>query len=562
MKHSLICIGSAAILAACAVGSPPEKSLPRLSGATGAPLATTCEALANFKHPSTSIQASITVAAGQLSNAGTPVPEHCVVTGRMNERVSPVDGQRYAIGFQMRLPKDWNGRFFHQANGGIDGVVAPAFGGLGGGPLQNALQLGFAVISSDAGHSAEQNPLFGLDPQARADYGYQAVGALTPMAKGLIKVAYGKGPDRSYFGGGSNGGRHTMVAAARHPDEYDGYFAIAPGFNLPKAAIAQLWGAQQWAKVATDVNNLETALTSSERNAVARSILGRCDALDGLADGMVHDVERCRAAFDVMRDVPACAGARDGTCLSQEQKSVLATIYRGPFNKAGKAQYARWPFDPGLASPNWANWKFRNSVGSNRDPVASVIFAVPPEPARLANTLGYALGFSLDVDAPKFYATNETFKESSIQVMTPPNPTNLDRLRHRGAKMIVVHGLSDGVFSPDDTAAWYDALNARYAGRAADAVRFFTVPGMAHVVGGPSTDQYDALKTLVDWVEKGVAPDRIIATARGAGNPGGVNAELPANWAPHRTRPLCPYPLVARYKAGDPDAAASFACER
>lgn len=562
MNHTLICIGVATVLAACGGGNAGEPALPRLSSATAAPLATSCDALVSFSYPNTSIQTAVSVATGQLMNAGSPVPEHCVVTGRMNDRVSPVDGQRYAIGFQMRLPKEWNGRFFYQGNGGIDGVVANAFGGLGGGPLQNALQLGFAVISSDAGHSGDQNPLFGLDPQARADYGYQAVGTLTPMAKGLIRAAYGKGPDRSYFGGGSNGGRHTMVAAARYPEEYDGFFAVAPGFNLPKSTIAQLWGAQQWAKVATDVNNLETAFTVSERNVVARSILGRCDALDGLSDGLVQDVEGCRGAFNMMRDVPTCSSARDGACLSQEQKNVLASIYKGPFNSAGQAQYARWPFDPGLVSPNWANWKFRNSVGSNRDPVASVIFVVPPEPAKLANTLGYALGFSLEVDAPKFYATNETFKESSIQIMTPPNPDKLDRLRNRGAKMIVVHGLSDGVFSPDDTAAWYDTLNARYEGRAADAVRFFTVPGMAHVVGGPSTDQYEALKILVDWVENGVAPDRIIATARGAGNPGGVNAELPANWAPNRTRPLCMYPLIARYKSGDPEVASSFACER
>ena len=155
----------------------------------------------------------------------------------MNQRVSSVDGKTYAIGFEMRLPIAWNGRFFYQANGGLDGNVVTATGEIGGGgPTNDALNMGFAVISSDAGHSSAQNPLFGLDPQARIDYGYNAVATLTPMAKQVIKLAYGKAPDRSYFDGCSNGGRHALVAAARSSAEYDGIIAGDPGFHLPKAA--------------------------------------------------------------------------------------------------------------------------------------------------------------------------------------------------------------------------------------------------------------------------------------------------------------------------------------
>ena len=235
--------------------------------------------------------------AGTLSNGGQPVGEHCRVAGRMNQRVSAVDGQTYAIGFEMRLPRDWSGRYLYQGNGGTDGAVAQAVGGIsGGGPLRHGLQQGFAVISSDAGHSAAQNPLFGVDPQARLDYGYKAVGTLTPMAKALITAAYGRGPDRSYIGGTSNGGRHTMVAAARYAEQYDGYLAVSPGFNLPKAAVAQLWGAQQWNKVATSTGtapnfDLESALLQTERGVIRNAILTRCDAQDGVADGLVQDVE-------------------------------------------------------------------------------------------------------------------------------------------------------------------------------------------------------------------------------------------------------------------------------
>lgn len=542
-----------------------SEPLPQLAEAQSATLAN-CAALATgFTHASTSITAANAIAAGTLTNAGQPVGEHCQVTGKMNQRVSTVDNQTYAIGFEMRLPKAWNGRFLYQGNGGIDGSVSAATGGfVGGGPLQNALQQGFAVISSDAGHNGAQNPLFGLDPQARLDYGYMAVGTLTPMAKSMIKAAYGKGPDRSYIGGSSNGGRHTMVAAARYASEYDGYLATSPGFNLPKAAVAQLYGAQQWAKVATDVNNLETALPQTERKLIANAILAKCDALDGVVDGMVQSVEACRPAFDLSRDVPTCLGARDGTCLTSAQKTVIGDVFTGARNSKGEALYSRWPYDAGIVQTGWADWKFRNSVGAARDPVAvAFIFSSPPESsAILQNTLGYALNFNFDIDAPKIFATSGIYSESAMSFMTPPNPTQLDTLRNRGAKMMVIHGTSDGVFSVDDTTAWYEALDARYNGYAANFTRYYRVPGMGHSRGGPATDQFDGLTALVNWVEKGQAPDRIIATARGAGNAGGVNADVPADWAPNRTRPLCPHPLIARYKGGDKELAASFTCEK
>jgi feruloyl esterase len=512
------------------------------------------------------------VAAGTLTNAGQPVGEHCLVTGKMNQRVSTVDGQTYAIGFEMRLPKDWSGRYLYQGNGGTDGAIAQADGGnsIGsGGLLKNGLQLGFAIISSDAGHTSAQNPLFGVDPQARLDYGYQAVGTLTPMAKALIKAAYGKGPDRSYIAGTSNGGRHTMVAAARYTNDYDGYLANSPGFNLPKAAIAQVYGAQLWNTVATSTGvapnfDLESAFVQTERALVSKAILTKCDALDGATDGIVQDVQACRGAFDVARDIPTCAGDRDfKTCLSSTQKSVLTKVYAGARNTKGEELYSRFPFDTGIRATGWADWKFRNSIRNGRDPVAlAFIFSSPPaSTVALPSTLAYALNFNMDTDAPSIFKTSGIYTESAMSFMTPPNPTNLDTLRNRGAKMLVIHGSSDPVFSVDDTASWYDKLDAYYGGSAAMAVRFFRVPGMLHSRGGPATDQYDGLSALVNWVEKGQAPDRIVASARGAGNAGGVNLDVPADWSASRTRPLCPYPAVARYKGGNVEIESSFACE-
>ncbi|MEY2892311.1 MAG: hypothetical protein RJA98_2219 [Pseudomonadota bacterium] len=555
-------------LAACGGGG--ADALPVLSAAQAAPLSQCSVLLTSFAFPGTQITAAEAVAAGTLSNAGQPVAAHCRITGKMNERVSAVDGQTYAIGFEMRLPNDWRGRFLYQANGGTDGAVSTATGAFsGGGPLQHGLQLGFAVLSSDAGHSSAQNPMFGLDPQARLDYGYQAVGTLTPMAKALIRAAYGKGPDRSYIGGTSNGGRHTLVAATRYPEQYDGYLATSPGFNLPKAAVAQLYGAQQWASVATSTGtapnfDLESALPATERTLLSQAILARCDALDGLADGLVQDGGACRSAFDLQRDVPTCSGARDGSCLSAAQKTAIANVYTGARNSAGQALYSGWAYDPGLSSTGWADWKFRNSVRGGRDPVAvAFIFSSPPASTTpLASTLAYALNYNFDTDAPLIHATSGVYTESAMSFMTPRDPANLDAVRNRGAKVLVIHGNADPVFSVDDTTRWYDSVNARYQGAASDAVRFFRVPGMGHSRGGPATDQFDGLTALVDWVEKGIAPDRIVATARGAGNAGGVNSEVPSTWSASRSRPLCPYPTVTRYKSGDVEQASSFACER
>ena len=180
-----------------------EVNAKKPSMAVGGTPAIECASLAAaFNYLGTTLTSVSLAAAGSVSAPGIgPMPEHCVVKGKMNERVSPVDEKIYAIGFEMRLPTNWNGRFFYQGNGGTDGMVSTAYGGiLGGGPTSNGLLKGFAVISSDAGHAMETTPIgggvFGVDPQARLDYGYNAVAQLTPMAKNLIKTYYGKRPDK------------------------------------------------------------------------------------------------------------------------------------------------------------------------------------------------------------------------------------------------------------------------------------------------------------------------------------------------------------------------------
>ncbi|WP_341316847.1 tannase/feruloyl esterase family alpha/beta hydrolase [Paraburkholderia sp. IMGN_8] len=575
MKCTSIALAAAAALTLAACGgndvsdgnnTSSVSALPQLNAATPGALAGSCAALGSKLTFANTVFTSVTdVAAGTLTVAGKPIAKHCLIQGSMNQRVSSVDGKTYAIGFEMRLPVAWNGRFFYQANGGLDGNIVTATGVIGGGgPTDNALNMGFAVISSDAGHSAAQNPLFGLDPQARIDYGYNAVATLTPMAKQVIKLAYGKGPDRSYFDGCSNGGRHALVAAARSSAQYDGIIAGDPGFHLPKAAVGEMWSAQQLAKVATATTanglpDIKTGFTAAERQMVASRILAKCDALDGVSDGLIQDIKACQANFSLAADVPTCTGnVRDGTCLTSAQKDAIGNVFSGARDSTGNALYASFPYDAGLGQ-GWSAWKQSNSI--TLDPAAAAFtFTTPPQSASVLSQLSaYALNFSMDTDAPKIFATGGVYSESAWSFMTPPDETNLSALKQRGAKLIVYHGTSDPVFSSNDTTDWYQRLMAANGGDASNFARLYTIAGMNHCSGGPSTDQFDLLTPMIAWVEQGKAPDGVIATARDASN-AVPNADVPADWGAGRTRPLCAYPKVARYKGGDVNAASSFVC--
>jgi feruloyl esterase len=562
-----------------------------------------CTSLTGFAFGNTTITSATPVAAGAVTSTADGVtlalPAHCVVLGKMNPRTG-IDGKSYAINFEMRLPNNWNGRFFHQVNGGSDGAIntdsTRAFGRKNGGsPTSNGLIEGFAVLSSDAGHvpdpSYANDPatgmgisgvVFGLDPQARKDYGYGAVGSLTPMAKSLINAAYGRAPDRSYMVGCSNGGRHSMVAAARYAADYDGIVAGDPGFNLPKANVAEQWDSQALMAAAQSIDPVTgkpaiwSALSATDMGYVNTQILAKCDALDGATDGMVNDVKSCQSAFSLANDVATCAPgvAPNGTCLSAVQKTALSKIFTGAKTSTGKALYADWPFAHGISAGGWRIWKMgvtngagnginkyglNLALGSGSGPF---IFSTPPADPTVVTGLGgtlidWVLNYDFDKAETLINGTNATFTESATSFMTPPNPTDLKTLRNRGAKMMVYHGSADPVFSYNDTINWYTGLTAANNGDASNFTRVFTVPGMNHCSGGPATDQFDMLTPLVAWVEKGQAPDSVVATARTAAQ----NADLGTITA-GRTRPLCAYPKVAKYKGnGSLEDAANFSCQ-
>jgi feruloyl esterase len=392
-----------------------------------------------------------------------------------------------------------------------------------------------------------------------------------------------------------------MVAAARYADEYDGFLVGAPGFNLPKAAVASIYGAQQYAPFAVPgatipagpfagLPDLSGAFTPGERQLVSNKVLEKCDALDGLADGLVQKVSACQRVFDLARDVPTCPGARDGTCLSAGQKVAIANIFAGPKDERGRPIYSTFPFDAGHGASGTVFWEFIAPMILDPGAVGFIFKTPPVDPATFVPPV-FALTADINVLAQQIFATNEIYTESGMEFMTPPDPENLRVLQRRGGRIIVYHGVSDPIFSVDDTTRWFENLEFphrrhsaggsgaqdlvnvanrddddddghRHKGfaKARAFARLFHVPGMNHCSGGPSTDQFDLLTPLQRWVESGDAPERVIASARGPGNVGGVNPEVPQAWSATRTRPLCAYPRTAVYKGGDVERAENFEC--
>jgi pimeloyl-ACP methyl ester carboxylesterase len=542
--------GWASLLAAAVLVGCADRSLP-----PSAPLdEAACSALASLSLSGTEITAVDWIESGALHVAGMSIPAHCRIQGVIDRRVGR-GGVPYGIGFELRLPAEWKRGFYFQGGSGTDGVVVAALGWLHGG---NPLGEGFAVVSTDSGHSGA-GPEFGLDEQARIDYGYRAIERVTERAKAITAAVYGRAPERSYFVGCSNGGRQGLVAAERFPDLFDGIIAGSPGFDLPKAAVAEAWNLQAVAALATHTDAagepfLGDTFSDADLALLSNGVLRACDAADGLADGVVDDLPDCRFDPESLR----CPAEKDATCLTADQIAALEKIFGGAHDSRGEPLYASFPYDAGIGDPNPVGALRAWSLGSPRGRTNTALnvtlgagalaFVFVTPPVDTADPLGFVLGFDFDRDAPKIFATAGEYAESSMSFMTATSP-DLTAFRRHGGKLIVYHGASDGVFSVNDTIRWYESVSTASGGRAADFARLFVVPGLGHCLGGPATDQFDALAPLLSWVEDDQAPDRLIATAS-AGTP-----------FPGRTRPLCPYPKQARYLGGGSiETADSFDC--
>lgn len=498
----------------------------------------------------------------------------CQLKGVVNARTG-IDGKHYGIEFEMRLPLTWNGRFLYQMNGGNDGIVVAAEGdasNLNAFAGHSARARGYAVLSTNSGHAGDavENQAyglvagnrFGLDPQAREDYGYTTTAKMRPVANEIMKRFYGRPAEFSYLAGCSNGGRHGMVAASRYGDMFNGILVGAPAFNLPRAAVQHAWDVQNTQKVDPALHN---AFSRADMKLIADTVLEACDQLDNVKDGLVNNIKRCQREFNINN--LRCKNEKTSACLSDLQIHSFSQIMKGPRNSKGKNLYSSWWYDAGVADEGWRFWKFESPIPAwNNNPLIATlgagslayIFTTPPTevegtPEKL---LQFLSEFDFDRDAPKIFATNEIFKKSAMEIMTPPDVDNpkLTAFNSHGGKMIIYQGQSDPVFSTVNIVKWYERLDKNYHGRAQEFARLFVIPGMNHCGGGPATDQFDGLAALEKWVEQGIAPDSIAASVS-AQNPG-----LPETWSRTRTRPLCPWPSFASYNTGDIESAASFAC--
>lgn len=560
--------GPAATQAKTAADGQRCSALTRESGsALGEPTARILTATLNARS-----EAHVDPAAPPWMGPVAAMPEHCEVIGVMRERTG-ADGQHYAVKYHLRMPLDWNGRFLFQGGGGTNGMLGLANGALQPG-MPTALEKGYAVVTTDTGHdnalnndAAKQGTVaFGHDYLARLEYAEKALDSVATTAKRIVKSFYGRAAGHNFFAGCSNGGREGMVFAQRFPGQFDGIVAAAPAFAVPKAAIAEAWDTQAFAALAAHeglkpkngLPDLAQTFSDADFAIVAAAVAKACDALDGVVDGMVQNLAACTTSrVRPALEARICSAAKEASCLSRDQVDTLIRSLDGPHDSKGHALYAAWPWDVGIGSIGWRIWKIGVPGGMDSinvmlgSPALSGLFITPPVdvPGIPDAGLRYQLQFNFDRDAPKIFGHSEKFPRSGWELVGAQS-TDLTEFREHGGKLIVPQGGSDPIFSINDTIDWWRKVDAANHGAAARFARIFAVPGMNHCAGGPATDRYDALRAVVEWVEKGTAPDRIEASAG------------PMSPWPGRTRPLCPYPTIARYRSGDVNRAESFACEQ
>ena len=479
-------------------------------------------------------------------------PQHCLVRGALNQR-SGIDGKPYALQFELRLPVDWNGRFWYSGGGGMDGVLFAADGAekVMTQEKPSALARGFAVITTDSGHQADmfapgnEAYLFGVDPQARDEYGDQQIPLTHGAGMRLIARAYGAAPARSYFYGVSNGGRQAMKAAQRYPYLFDGIVNYASGFRLTQAALAGgIFRAQQAAKIAPKkpdgTPDIAQPLTPEKFQLITDQILNNCDALDGAKDGMVYS-QQCR--IDPMKWT--CGTLQDKICLTPKEALYLRDVIAGPKLRSGKPIYAPLAIDPYLHyAITYPFFPFYPLLWGG----TSHLLTSPPTVGN--DMMSYLLKADLDTEYAKAFATTDVYKRPGVEFTNADSP-NLDAFMRHGGKLISFTGAADQVFSAVDAANYQEDLLDRYGREKTDAfTQLFIIPGLGHVMPYTHSVSYvDLIAAIVDWTENGKSPDGLMATAL-----------KDAAW-PGRSRPICAYPQITVYKgSGSIEDGRNFIC--
>jgi hypothetical protein len=480
-----------------------------------------CESLGKFKSE------EIVQITAAVIPAAAAVPAYCRVSGLLNPEIA----------FEVSLPDKWNGRFYMIGNGGHAGEALNDPSRVS--QINAALQVGFAVAQTNTGHDSRKEPgaTFVLsNPQKAIDYAYRAVHLTTITAKEITKDYYAKPVSRAYWNSCSNGGRQGLIEAQRFPEDFDGIVANAPWVDQTGFTIGAMWNQKAIS---------EAPVTPAKMILVADRVMAKCDAIDGLKDGLIDDPRKC--AFDPARDVPACSAGTDGPdCLTAAQAAAIAKVYGGPVSN-GK------PFFPGFMPGSEAVMSLFGG-GSGSGWMNVIVSAQPngkPADFGLAeDTMRYLVNKppKPDWDYRTFnYDRDISMLDDWSKQADAKNP-DLSKFKKRGGKLLMTYGWADAILQPLMGVNYYEKALAQNGSNTTDFFRLFMVPGMAHCSGGTGPDRHDPVTAIINWVEKDQAPSSILASRV-------------ENNKTVRTRPLCPYPQVARYSGkGSIDDAANFTC--
>ncbi len=481
-----------------------------------------CAAVKNVSVPATTLTSAALVA------ATTAVPEHCLVQGFVDTEIA----------FNLGLPSNWNGKFYHQGGGGFVGSIPSIAAGLA---------RGYASIATNTGHTgagvAALDGSWALNrPDRQVNFGHRGIHVVTVAGKQITEAAYSRTPNYSYFQGCSNGGRQALQEAQRYPHDFDGIIAGAPALDWTGLMIGFNWNSKA----------LRAApIPPAKLTLIANAAVQRCDAADGLVDGLIDNPLKCD--FD-----PAslqCSGADAPNCLTAAQVGAVKKVYAGPSNSHGRQLHPGFP--PGAeggatagagAVSGWQTWI--SGPGSPAAPINGnplqftfsdhyLRYFVFSDPA-----YDPIAAFDFDRD-PR--ALRETGRFINAQ------DTDLSAFREGGGKLILWHGWADHALMAERTIEYYNDVVDRVGSRkrADRFTRLYLAPGMHHCAGGPGPNVFDMLTPLERWVEQGVAPTSVISTK--------YKDNAAANGV-ERTRPLCEYPKVARHLGGSINDAANFEC--
>jgi hypothetical protein len=457
--------------------------------------------------------------------AATPnAPEHCDVRGVI------LPEARFAV----KLPANWNQRFYMVGGGGFAGQLSL-------GPMNTGLQKGFATASTDTGHDAAKEPL-GTFAEHRADnpnadrkkldYAYLAVHNTAILAKQIINAYYGSTPKYSYWVGCSTGGRQGLMEAQRYPEDFDGYVIGAPVLKISHETMRGIWNAQA-------VSTGAGAVAYDKLPVLAAAVYKKCDDTDGLQDGLITNPRQCN--FDPLQDLPKCAGEVEGKdCFTTAQRQGLQKVYSGVRNAKGKLLYPGQPLGAEIASGGRSGWMGSiggdGGMGLGFGETFMRFLAFDPQRGKTWDWKS----FSFDTDPPQMTAF--------AKVIDATNP-DLSKLKKRGGKIIHYHGWADALVNPQMSVDYYESVLKKMGQQPTkEFYKLYMIPGMFHCAGGVGCDRADWFSPLVEWVEKGVAP-------------GTLAGSRVVNGATVLTRPHCAYPQVPKYKgSGESSKAENFTC--